>query len=150
MSVSGMLLKKVAFINSKKTLKEITNIMDSLGFSYTVDPITSESQGFQLGVNDSKCNSDFCMYIFEKPEPKYMDDDGFSWISPNLYVAILIEDLFDSEDSILKILHEYFQIHPDEYFYTEEDWFYNKKDIEKIYKSGKWYHWYYKNPQKIE
>lgn len=140
MSVSGILLKKIAFINSERTLKEITNIMDSLGFSYTVDPITSESQGFQLGVNDSKCNSDFCMYIFEKPEPKYMDDDGFSWISPNLY----------SEDSILKILHEYFQIHPDEYFYTEEDWFYNKKDIEKIYKSGKWYHWCYKNPQKVE
>lgn len=75
-----------------------------------------------------------------------MEDDVFSWISPNLYVAILIEDLFDSEDSILEILHEYLQIHPDEYFYAEENWFYNKDNIEKIHESGKWFHWCYKKP----
>ena len=59
MSVSGMFLKKVIFINPHKTLREIINIMDLLGFSYTVDPVTSESQGFQLGIHDPTCNSDF-------------------------------------------------------------------------------------------
>ena len=146
MSVSGMFLKKVIFINPHKTLREIINIMDLLGFSYTIDPVTSESQGFQLGIHDPTCNSDFCMYILDKPKIEYMADDDFSWISPNLYVSILIEDLSDNEDSVLKILHEYLQIHPDEYFYTEENWFYNKDDIEKIYESGKWLHWCYKKP----
>ena len=146
MSVSGMILKEVTFINPQKTLREITGIMDSLGFSYTVDPITNESQGFQLGINDPICNSDFCMFIFDMPKPEYMEDNGFSWISPNIYTAILIEDLCDSEYSILKILHEYFRIHPDEYFYYEEDWFYTMEDIEKIYEKDDWYHWCYKKP----
>ena len=52
----------------------------------------------------------------------------------------------DSEYSILKILHEYFRIHPDEYFYSEEDWFYTMEDIEKIYEKDDWYHWCYKKP----
>lgn len=146
MGTSGMVLKKVALFNSQNTFREITKIMDTLGFKYCFNSISSESSVFHLGVNDPKCNSNFCMYIFERPKPKYMEDDVFSWISPNLYVAILIEDLFDSEDSILEILHEYLQIHPDEYFYTEENWFYNKDDIEKIYESGKWLHWCYKKP----
>lgn len=146
MSVSGMILKEVNFIDPQKTLCEITSIMASLGFSYTVDPITNESQGFHLGISDPICTSDFCMYILDKPKIEYMADDDFSWISSNLYVAILIEDLSDSEDSVLKILHEYFHIHPDEYFYSEEDWFYTMEDIEKIYEKDDWYHWCYKKP----
>lgn len=146
MSTSGMILKKVALFNPQSALREISNIMDSLGFNYCVDPISDESGGFQLGINDIECNSNFCMYIFDKPKSEYMDNDDFSWISPNLYVAILIEDLFDCEDSVLKILHKYFRLHPAEFFYAEEDWFYTKEDIESIYDSGKWNHWCYKNP----
>ena len=146
MGTSGMFLRKVALFNPQNTLREITKIMDTLGFKYCVNSISSESSGFHLGVNDPKCNSNFCMYIFERPKPKYMEDDVFSWVSPNLYVSILIEDLSDSEDSVLKILHEYLQIHPDEYFYAEENWFYNKDNIEKIHESGKWFHWCYKKP----
>ena len=93
MSVSGMILKEVNFINPQKTLSEITGIMASLDFSYTVDPISNESHGFQLGINDPICTSDFCMFIFDKPKPEYMEDNVFSWISPNIYTAILIEDL---------------------------------------------------------
>lgn len=52
--------------------------MDSLGFNYSVDPITSEPNGFQLGINDPKCNSDSCMYIFDKPKTEYMEDDDFA------------------------------------------------------------------------
>lgn len=77
-----------------------------------------------------------------------MEDDIFSWVTPNLYAAILIEDIFDSEDSILKILHMYLKIHPDEYFYAETDWFYDKDDIDRIYKSSEWYHWCYRKPKK--
>lgn len=146
MSVSGMILKEVNFINPQKTLREMTGIMSSLGFSYTVDPITNDSQGFQLGINDPICSSDFCMLIFDKPKIEYMADDDFSWISPNLYVSILIEDLSDSEESVLKILHEYSRIHPDEYFYAENDWFYTMDDIKRIYESKEWYHWCYKRP----
>jgi hypothetical protein len=120
--------------------------MNLLGYNFSAGSISSNSENFVLGINDPKCNSDFCMYIFDKPKPEYMEDDDFSWISPNLYVAILIEDLCDSEDSILKILHEYLRIHPDEYFYAEEDWFYTQKDIERIYESKDWFHWCYKKP----
>lgn len=77
MSVSGMFLKKVIFINPHKTLREIIDIIDLLGFSYTVDPVTSESQGVQLEIHDPICNSDFCMYILDKPKIEYMADDDF-------------------------------------------------------------------------
>lgn len=150
MSTSGMLLKKIALFNPQVTLGEITSIMDSLGFNYSVDPITSEPNGFQLGTNDPKCNSDFCMFIFDKPKTEYMEDDNFAWISPNLYVAILIEDLCGSEDSVLKMLHKYFHLHPSDFFYAEEDWFYTKAVVDKIYESGEWYHWCYKNPNLIQ
>lgn len=142
MGTSGMFLKKANYFNSQNTLNEITSIMDSLGFNYTV---AAESNHLHIGINDPECNSDFCMYIFDQPKPEYMEDD-FSWISPNLYVAILIEDLYDSEDSVLKILHEYLHIHPNEYFYAEDSWFYTIEDVERIYESGEWYHWCYKKP----
>ena len=146
MGVSGMFLKKVNRFNPRKTLDEVKVIMNLLGYNFSAGSISSNSESFVLGINDPKCNSDFCMYIFDKPKPEYMEDDDFSWISPNLYVAILIEDLCDSEDSILKILHEYLRIHPDEYFYAEDDWFYTQKDIERIYESKDWFHWCYKKP----
>lgn len=148
MGTSGMFLKKVNLFNPQNTLKEMKSIMDSLGYNYCVDPIASEPNGFHLGINDPEYNSDFCMYIFDRPKTEYMEGDEFSWISPNLYTAILIEDLCDSEESVLKILHEYFHIHPDEYFYAEEDWFYDKETIDRIYESGEWYHWCYRKPRK--
>lgn len=86
------------------------------------------------------------MYIFDKPNSEYMVNDDFSWISPNLYVAILIEDLCDCEDSVLKILYKYFRLHPAEFFYAEEDWYYTKKEIDRIYNSDDWEDWPYKNP----
>ena len=135
MSTSGLLLKKATLINPKKALREITKIMSTLGFNYTVDPISSDPHGFQLGIHDPKYPSDFCMYIFDKPKPEYMEEDSFSWISPNIYAAIMVEDLCDSEESVLKILHEYSRIHPDEFFYAENDWFYTMDDIKRIYES---------------
>lgn len=149
MGTSGLFLKKVELFNTQNTLKEIKSILDSLGFNYSAGSISSESNGFHLGINDPACNADFCMYIFDAPKPEYMEDDDFSWISSNLYAAILIEDLCDSEDSTLKILHEYLKIHPDEYFYAEEDWYYDKNAIDNIFESGKWHHWCYKNPKDI-
>lgn len=150
MSTSGMILKKVANFNPLGTLKEISYIMDSLGFNYCVDPIATDSSDFQVGINDPTCNADFCIYILDRPKPEYMKDDDFSWISPNLYVAIQIEDLYDCEDSVLKILHKYFSLHPNEYFYAEESWYYTKENIDRIYESGDWYFWCYKNPSLLK
>ena len=142
MGCSGMILKKVDLFTPKETLSEIKKIMDSLGFNYTID---AETGDFHIGINDPECNSDFCMFIFDKPEPEYMDDE-FAWISPEIYAAVLIEDITDSEESILKILHKYLYIHPSEVFYAEEDWFYTKEDIDLIYEKGDRKYWCYRRP----
>ena len=75
----------------------------------------TNEDSYNLGINDPVCKSDFCMYIFDNPKTEYLEDDNFSWISPNLYTAILIEDISENEKSVLKILYEY--------FYSEEEWF---------------------------
>lgn len=152
MGTSGMFLKKTNHFNTHKTLEEIEHILKTLGFRYCVYPVSSNNKEFHLGINDPLCHSDFCMYIFDVPEymnhPKYVKDNTFSWISPDIEVAVLIEDIFDSEESILKILHQYLNIHPDEYFYAEENWFYDKEIIDRIYESNEWYHWCYRKPEK--
>ena len=144
MGTSGHLLKKADRFDPRDTFNEIKDIMDQLGYTYTADPISSEPDGYHIGIHDPECGSDLCMYIFEHPKPEYMEYDEFSWISPGLYTAVLFEDLCGSEYSIIKLVHRYLHIHTDEYFYAEGERYYTAVDTEKIYESCDRHHWCYK------
>ena len=148
MGISGLFLKKVSWFNSKKTLKDVKEILNTLNFAYCIDSVSTNEDSYNLGINDPVCKSDFCMYIFDNPKTEYLEDDNFSWISPNLYTAILIEDISENEKSVLKILYEYFKLYPNEYFYSEEEWFYDKNNIERIYFENPYdSKWCYRNPK---
>lgn len=141
-----MILKNADEINSKTTLKEITAIMDSLGYNYTVDSTSDINNEFHIGVTDPNCST-FCMFVFDKPSTKDIIDDDFAWISPNHFVAVMFEDITNSEESILKICYEYFKIFPKEFFWAEESWFYTKDDIDNSFKFGDCEYWCYKKPR---
>ncbi|MDO5560451.1 MAG: hypothetical protein Q4F95_12760 [Oscillospiraceae bacterium] len=44
----------------------------------------------------------------------------------NLYCAVYIEYVYFAEKMILNILHLYFQKYPDDYFWSDNDWYYTK------------------------
>ena len=89
MGTSGLFLKKVSCFNSKKTLKDVKEILNTLNFAYCIDSVSTNEDSYNLGINDPVCKSDFCMYIFDNPKTEYLEDDNFSWISPNFVTANL-------------------------------------------------------------
>ena len=57
-------------------------------------------------------------------------------------------NISENEKSVLKILYEYFKLYPNEYFYSEEEWFYDKNNIERIYFENPYdSKWCYRNPK---
>ncbi len=85
------------------------------------------------------------MYVYGENIPEYKKGD-FEWIDDDLAAAINIEDISEREETLIRLLYEYFKYYPDDYFVDEFDRHYNKNNIDVIYKNKNRSGWCYKKP----
>lgn len=48
MGTSGLFLKKVSCFNSKKTLKDVKEILNTLNFAYCIDSVSTNEDSYNL------------------------------------------------------------------------------------------------------
>lgn len=146
MGLGGLILKKKDEINLNETKDLMVSILEKLNYFYDMSERKHEGETYYIcGVNEYPFSEKgFVMYLEDGQNP--FDQGLFDFIECNLGKAVFIEDVSGSEDMILKILYEYFKVNANDYFFDEMDWFYTKKEIDKIYHSNDWQDWLYKNP----
>lgn len=141
-----MILKKKENIGFSKLRDDMITIVKLLGYNcYEWEGTNSISVDENPDMDSEK---GFVMYVYEEYDP--LDKGNFDWIEKDLGQVVNIESISGCEDMILRILYEYFKIYPDDYFYNEMSWYYDKNDIIKIYESSSWDDWcYVKNRKNI-
>lgn len=87
--------------------------------------------------------------IFDEPyeyrEAKYeWDISGIEY-----FRAVSVENIFDNSDLFLKIIYSLFKECPEAKFWTENDWFYTLKDLEKIQNQEFNKLWFVTNPKDL-
>lgn len=140
MGISGMFLRKITNERLSLIKKEIIDILESLSYNYYDQNENLKGENYcSISVDYNEYG--FIMYLYELQNSK--ENWHINWIDNNLTEVVIIEDIKYSE-MILEILHKYMQIHPDNIYYTEMDWYYTKEDIDKVYNSNDHIHWKYK------
>ena len=146
MGLDGLILRKKDKMNLEETKKLMSSILDKLGYYYGMSEKNKRGRKFYTcGVSEYQgSEKGFVMYLYGEQDP--FDEGQFDFIECDLGKVLHIEDISGSEDMILKILYEYFKVNPNDYFYNILDWYYTKKEIDRIYNSDDWEDWPYKNP----
>ena len=151
MGISGLILRKLKKMNLEETKSTLTSIFDYYGCSYNANLYTYNYKGYSYDYyfisvtfhKPKECR--FVMYVFGENIPEYKKGD-FEWIDNDLASAINIEDISECEETLIRLLYEYFKYYPEDYFYDEFEWHYNKENINKIYKSKNIAGWCYRKP----
>ena len=146
MGLGGIILRKKDKMNLEETKKLMSSILDKLGYYYGMSEKNKRGRKFYTcGVSEYQgAEKGFVIYLYGESNPP--DRTYEEWIDSDLGKVLHIEDISGSEDMILKILYEYFKVHPNDYFFDDLDWYYTKKEIDIIYNSDDWEDWPYKNP----
>ena len=151
MGISGLILRKINKLNLEETKTTLTAILDRCGCRYKADLCTSNYKGCSYNYyfisaashKPKKCS--FVMYVYGEGIPEYKKGD-FEWIDNDLTAVINIEDISGCEETLIRLLYEYFKYYPDDYFYDEFEWHYNKENIDKIHNSQNYSGWCYRKP----
>ncbi len=146
MGLSGLILRKKDKMNLEETKDLMVSILERFSYSYSMSEEKHKGRKFYTcGVSEYQgSEKGFVMYLYGEQDP--FDEGQFDFIECDLGNSVYIEDVSGSEDMILKILYEYFKVHPNDYFFDVLDWYYTKKEIDIIYNSDDWEDWPYKNP----
>jgi len=147
MGLDGLILRKKDKMNLEETKDLMISILERLSYSYSMSEEKNKRgrKYYFCGVGEYRgSEKGFVMYLEGESDPP--DRNYEEWIDSDLGKVLHIEDISGSEDMILKILYEYFKVNPNDYFYNILDWYYTKKEIDRIYNSDDWEDWPYKNP----
>ncbi len=146
MGLGGIILRKKDKMNLEETKKLMGAIFEKKGYFYGMtEHKNSDRKYYTCGVSEYQgSEKGFVMYLKGEHDP--FDEGKFDFIECDLGKVLHIEDISDSEDMLLRILYEYFKVHPNDYFFDDLDWYYTKKEIDRIYNSDDWEDWPYKNP----
>ncbi len=145
MGLGGIILRKKDKMNLEETKKLMSSILDKLGYYYGMSEKNKRGRKFYTcGVSEYQgSEKGFVIYLYGEQDP--FDEGQFDFIECDLGKVLHIEDISGSEDMILKILYEYFKVNPNDYFFDDLDWYFTKKEIDRIYNSDDWEDWPYKN-----
>ena len=117
MGLSGLVLRKKDKMNLEETKKLMSSILDKLGYYYGMSEKNKRGRKFYTcGVGEYRgSEKGFVIYLYGEQDP--FDEGQFDFIECDLGNSVYIEDVSGSEDMILKILYEYFKVHPNDYFF---------------------------------
>ncbi|MBQ8942030.1 MAG: hypothetical protein IJ062_09335 [Firmicutes bacterium] len=152
MGLSGLILRKYEKLEVETTKKTLLNILDLCGCKYTSEFHTYSIRNrlynyYFISVSPQIHNKNFVMYLYGDVVPEY-NRNNFEFIESDLVKVVSIEDIYGCEEILLKILHEYFKFYPDDFFYNELEWYYDKNIISKIIASSDQKNWCYIKPYK--
>lgn len=147
MGLSGIFLRNndaLSGTDLESIKAEFTGICGKLGYTVTFpeefyygktccDFSVQETAGSDTG---------FVMWLYSDIDvvPEY------DKIAPRLSSVAMIESISGCEEMIFNILREYFELHPEDYFYDELQWYYTKRSIEHIAEGEDRVDWLYQHP----
>lgn len=141
-------LNELELYRAKTILEDIFNKYD-----YYYEIIYHERRGkkyYDIGIGDyDRSEEGLVMYCYGYPDNEIDDEirtHRFDLIDNDLDIFLEIESISHGPIMTLRILYDYFKFFPNDYFYTDDNIFFTKKDIEKVYNSSKWEGWYYSKP----
>lgn len=87
-----------------------------------------------------------CVSLFD--EPYQFKDISFDWYNQKVifFEAIVIDNIEDNEDLLLKITYELLSKYPEAVLWLEQNWFYKLDDIKKYILNEFDPNWCYQNP----
>lgn len=156
MGLSGILLKKRAFVDVKKILKdlEMAAIQVGLEFRIGIECEKNEDGSYNyLTLNiantfeEDESQQQMLIYVYDISSDDYIQEaDRVK--QENLIEIVNIEDFHGCENILLDFLNEYLKWNQDDYFWSELDWYYTYEDIARIKRNEYDSNWCYKSPIK--
>ena len=135
-------------IKLEDLISGVKQALDNLGYLYNEEPY----EGYTIlyvRENQEYDDRQLLFYLLEKPRDKYVNYD-YQWIKKGVMHVVTVDRFYDREDMLLKFVHAYLDIFPNDFFYDEMELYYTKADIDRIWSMPFDYTWCYKNPSEIE
>lgn len=147
MGQSGHILRENGEADLDKLLAGVKQAADAIGYPYSGEErYPSQSSGREyMTINIweymDKAARNFLVYLIADTENYPYDN-----LEKGAVSIIIVDRFYDREDMLLKFLHAYLEIFPDDLFYAESDWYYTKADIDRIVSMPYNWSWCYMRP----
>lgn len=147
MGQSGHILRENGEADLDKLLAGVKQAADAIGYPYSGEErYPSQSSGREyMTINIweymDKAARNFLVYLIADTENYPYDN-----LEKGAASIVIVDRFYDREDMLLKFLHAYLEIFPDDLFYAESDWYYTKADIDRIVSMPYNWSWCYMRP----
>lgn len=147
MGQSGHILRENGEADLDRLLTGVKQAADAIGYPYSGEQrYPSQSSGREyMTINIweymDKAARNFLVYLIADTENFPYDN-----LEKGAASIVIVDRFYDCEDMLLKFLHAYLEIFPDDLFYAESDWYYTKADIDRIVSMPYNWSWCYMRP----
>lgn len=147
MGISGFILSQRTETDIKNTITYVTSALSTAGccYSFNTDKSFDNTEYGFIGVSEYKgSDKGMVLYVYNKSKP-FSKNIDLSHVPGGLYEKVLVEDISNCQEMLLRVLHHYLKNDYNMYFYIPAiNKLFDKKLLDQAYYGNSWSNWCFK------